>query len=832
MASSSNRLLAIFVCILSMPTFQDMFDSGFGNLKDFRTVKDGYKLYPKVHPSWKTSERKLLVVLETVDRVDIFENTFLSESVDPDRGNYRNSMRNIIPKILDAAWNQVNVYRGKEAEPTENPFALALVNFNATKTRDLETSEQASYNVVFAKRVLALIERLKPTHVVFSGATAYTSTLKLLDPKLVTSYSAVKRGWVEKVKYNDLEFKVTHTLDLEPLYNPNTKKNEVSDDEEDLADKFALADLFYFVSRNIANLLNGKHMYSTKKVVINPVYIDTIEKVDNLFALLQESKTIALDCEAKNLETYNNKITVIQFAVSKEEGYVLPIQHVKSPFSLEEQEYILKRLRKFLYDWNPANRKDLIVLNGKFDLRLLRGQLNIPVIYHRIWELNHAESLIDENVSLLSKSGSKVRVGTDYVMTSYQGLRNLCVLYENDFYYTAILSKEERTTLGSIAPDDPDALRYEAADVQLPFAIAEQQQRLANNIRYRPSFQSEELVSYGKAFRLNLLNQMSNTVHGISTMEQNGSPLDVKYLKSLLGKNSPLRKQLKEYREELEATPAVRKVEELIAGESGRKVSGIFGGKLVQKLFKLSKKDHQEYLFFDVLGLEPVRLTKTGKRAVDKAFIATYEHDHPEVKVFGLYTKVFKILSTYVVGWSKKMDSSLDSAADFCLRAAFGIVTTRRLSSFSPNLQQIPSRGPLAKIVKRAFAAPKGFLNIAYDLSAHEVRMWANQSGDEALAEAFRAGQRLRKQWIKNPTKEVSDELKQKGDIHIVNIHRFFKIWTDKSNPLRSAIKAVVFGAIYGKSAATLGKDLKKEKLESLASTKRELMKQIRTFKS
>ena len=817
-----------------MTTFQEMFDSGFGNLKDFKTIKDGYRMYPKVHPSWKTSDRKLLVVIETVDRVDIFENTFLSESVDPDRGNYKNSMRCIIPKILDAAWNQVNVYRGNAVDSVENPFSLAIVNFNCIKTRDLETSEQASYNAVFAKRILALIERLKPTHILFSGATAYTSTLKQIDPALVVGYSAVKRGWVEKVKYKDLEFKVTHTLDLEPLYNPNTKKNEVSDDEEDLADKFALADLFYFVSRNTANLLNGKHMYSVKRVKITPSYVDTMDKVDELFKLLESSKTIALDCETNNLETYHNKLNVIQFAVNKEVGYVLPIQHVKSPFSVEEQTVILKRLRKLLYDWNPANRKDFIVLNGKFDFRVIRGLLNIPVIYHRIWELNHAESLIDENVSLLSKSGAKVRVGTEYVLTSYQGLRNLCVLYENDFYYTAVVTKEDRNALGTMAPDDPQALLYEAADVQLPFAIAEQQQRIADNILYRPSFESEELVSYGKAFKLNLMNQMSNTVHGISTMEQNGSPIDVKYLKSLLAKDSPLRKQLREYREELEATPAVRKVEGMIAAESGRKVAGIFGGKLVQKLFKLSKKDHQEYLFFDVLGLEPVRLTKTGKRAVDKAFIATYEHDHPEVKIFGLYSKVFKILSTYVVGWSKKMEGSLDSAADFCLRAAFGIVTTRRLSSFSPNLQQIPSRGPLAKIVKRAFAAPKGFLNIAYDLSAHEVRMWGNQSGDAALAGAFKAGQLLRQKWIQNPTKEVADELKQKGDIHIQNYYRFHKIWIDKQRDAqkRNNLKAVVFGAIYGKSAATLGKDLKKERLDGLANTKRELMKQIRALKS
>ena len=40
----------------------------------------------------------------------------------------------------------------------------------------------------------------------------------------------------------------------------------------------------------------------------------------------------------------------------------------------------------------------------------------------------------------------------------------------------------------------------------------------------------------------------------------------------------------------------------------------------------------------------------------------------------------------------------------------------------------------------------------------------------------------------------VLKELKQKGDVHIQNVKRFFGIWIEKSNPLRDAIKAVVFG--------------------------------------
>lgn len=815
-----------------MPSFKELFDQELGQL-NFPSIEGGYNLKPKVHPSWKEKKRKLLFIVETVDRFDLKYHELLSTQANEDRGyHFWNQQRHIIPSVLDAAWEQVNVYRGNET-PKGNPYSIAVANFNAFKTRTLEPSEQIAYNKKFAHRMVSLIDRLKPTHVVFSGATAYTEVIKVIDPSLINKHSPVKRGWVEEIETrNGNKFIYTHTLDLEPLYNPSTNKDEV-DEEDGLADKFALADLFYLVSRNIANLLNDKVMYSAREVKIKPVYVDTIKKVDYLFdTILARATDIALDTETKNLESYNNSIYVAQFAVSKDKGFVLPISHPKSPFSESEQAYIKKKLRRLLEDPSEEGRKNFIVMNGKFDLRLTQAQLDIPVVYHHIHELTFAESLLDENVSLLAKGANKVRVGTTHVMTSYQNLANICVQYENDFYYTAKVSKAERGTLGSISPDDPDALLYEAADVQLPFAIYELQQERANNIRYRPSFDSEELVSYGSAFKTNMLYQMSATVHMMSAAERNGSPIDRDYLEYLNQKDSPVRKILAEAKAALEATDAVKKVESRLASNMGRTVGGLFGGKIAQKFFKLSKKDHQQELFFDVLGLEPVNTTKTGQRAIDKAFIAAYEHESPEVKLFGQYVKIFKLISSYVVGWSKKIGETLDSEADGCLRASFGLVTTRRLCSFSPNLQQIPSRGPLAKYLKRAFAAPYGYLSLAYDLSAHEVRMWANQSGDEALADAFRAGQKLRKAWIQNPTEDIAKELATKGDIHIVNIHRFFGVWVNKSDPRRSGIKGVVFGVIYGKSAKSVGNDLKKDRLNGVEAQIRDLKKQIAGLKA
>lgn len=133
------------------------------------------------------------------------------------------------------------------------------------------------------------------------------------------------------------------------------------------------------------------------------------------------------------------------------------------------------------------------------------------------------------------------------------------------------------------------------------------------------------------------------------------------------------------------------------------------------------------------------------------------------------------------------------------------------------NLQQIPSRGKLAKIIKRMFVADKGYMLLRYDYSAHEVRIWSIASGDMVLAESFRAGQKLRQQFIAAKTEEeraaIKKELKQKGDLHIQNVFRFFGKWVDKDDPLRDAIKAIIFGVLYGKSAETLGVDTKQSDL-------------------
>ena len=66
---------------------------------------------------------------------------------------------------------------------------------------------------------------------------------------------------------------------------------------------------------------------------------------------------------------------------------------------------------------------------------------------------------------------------------------------------------------------------------------------------------------------------------------------------------------------------------------------------------------------------------------------------------------------------------------------------TGRLSSSDPNLQNIPIRTDLGRRVRRGFIADPGNVLVSLDYSQIELRIVAHMADDEAMLDAFRAGQ-------------------------------------------------------------------------------------------
>lgn len=350
-----------------------------------------------------------------------------------------------------------------------------------------------------------------------------------------------------------------------------------------------------------------------------------------------------------------------------------------------------------------------------------------------------------------------------------------------------------------------------AMDVQSVYGMYLQQRRRAKAIRVIDPV-SNQPTSYLPFFERHFSTQMSATVHSLSSLEQNGSYVDTGYMQHLLGQHSPLKKILSDVQADSQKNELIQQANEMLLERKGVNSKGLFGKKPF--VFEWSKDEGKQLLFIELMRLKPLRLTKTKQPAIDKFFTAFYEKEFPEVVLFSRFQRATKLLGTYVRGWHRLIMSGLDSAKDHRLRASYDFlrVLTGRLSSFDPNLQQVPSRGELVKIIKRMFVAPKGFIGIRFDYSAHEVRLWSIIACDAVLAATFKVGQELRKEWIKNPTPETAAALKQKGDIHINNVFRFWGKWVDKNDPMRDAVKSVVFGVIYGKGPSTLAKDIKDTK--------------------
>lgn len=773
-------------------------------------LDNGYSILPQATRDWGSAERRILFVLESADGNDIRAGRMFAPTQGK-RGEEQNLMVATFPNVLEQAWNLYQEYLGNnslESGRAAPDFCVATTYFNACKYYHLKDYQRTNAMLSCAKRAIGIAERMKPTDVIICGDTA---AYYMLPQEADREILPFKRGWVVDRCIGKHECKVTTTLDIEQLYNVS------GDDEDDSGDDSSgPADLLYYVCRNWCNAFAGHHLHSIAHVKPNPVPVDTMDKFDKLYRRLVETdEPIGFDTETAGLEAYSNKFFTHQYAFDPSKAYVLFLDHPNTPFNATQLDIIKTKLAKFWAARSKKNRKLIVGMNLAFDLKVVRAQLNIPLVYHQMWDVAAGELLLDENIALFDRK--KWRVGMGTIKTTQGNLRAITTAYGNDYYWPKAqggsgpndFGKDNRATIGHLnITTDRSALSYCAMDAQGPLALRLAQLERADKIRLTKT------RTYRESFERHVSNQMSNTVHSISHMHQNGSHIDMPYMEMLASAESPLLKVKAAVNKELNTLETVADANKILLKAKKMRSTGLFGQ--ATSLFDVQKGDSLPVLFFNVLGLKPLKHTDTGQPSIDKKFLAEYAPTCREAELVADYRVAQKLHGTYVKGWLSKMKERLDCALDNCLRPSFGFfIVTGRLNSFDPNLQQVPSRGSSASIIKKAFVPRKNRVNMAWDFNAAEVRFAAVLSGDTNLAEAFLIGTRLRVAFIQSMNAEekagLTKRLKTEGDVHIANVKKFFGIWVDKNHPLRSAIKGVVFGALYGLSIKSLARDLELE---------------------
>jgi len=156
--------------------------------------------------------------------------------------------------------------------------------------------------------------------------------------------------------------------------------------------------------------------------------------------------------------------------------------------------------------------------------------------------------------------------------------------------------------------------------------------------------------------------------------------------------------------------------------------------RLAGEAFNIGSPKQLAQILFEKLKLPPVKRTKTGY-STDADVLEQLALGHPlPEKILGHRT-LAKLKSTYADALPGLIHPETGR-----IHTSFNqlVTATGRLSSTSPNLQNIPIRSELGRRIREAFVPQEGWRFLAADYSQIELRILAHLSGEEALMEAFR----------------------------------------------------------------------------------------------
>ena len=200
------------------------------------------------------------------------------------------------------------------------------------------------------------------------------------------------------------------------------------------------------------------------------------------------------------------------------------------------------------------------------------------------------------------------------------------------------------------------------------------------------------------------------------------------------------------------------------------------------EVFNINSPKQLGVILFEKLKIPGGKKTKTGYSTA-ASVLEKLEPDYPVIHKILEYRQYTKLKSTYADGLVNYIGS------DGRIHGKFHqtVTATGRISSTEPNLQNIPIRMELGRLIRKVFVPEEGYVFLDADYSQIELRILAHCSGDRHLIEAYRDAK----------------------DIHRITASQVFHVPFDEVTDLqRRNAKAVNFGIVYGISSFGLSEDL------------------------
>jgi DNA polymerase I len=199
--------------------------------------------------------------------------------------------------------------------------------------------------------------------------------------------------------------------------------------------------------------------------------------------------------------------------------------------------------------------------------------------------------------------------------------------------------------------------------------------------------------------------------------------------------------------------------------------------------FNIMSPSQLSKVLFEDLAIPYPKKVKDNKYSTSKDILDKIMDFHPIVSKILEYRTLAKLYTNYAVGLKAEVRD------DGRIHTIFTQTLTRtgRLSSISPNLQNIPARAEYSALIRKAFVPDENSKILSSDYSQVELRIFASMSKATNLINAF-----------------VNDE-----DIHTRTAADIFKVdMSSVTKDMRRTAKAVNFGILYGISSFGLSEDL------------------------
>ena len=392
------------------------------------------------------------------------------------------------------------------------------------------------------------------------------------------------------------------------------------------------------------------------------------------------------------------------------------------------------------------NSKVFLLHNAKFDLRFLYKYSIVP---NSVYDTFLAEAVLTTgygNDDILNLTSSNTGVGI-------LGLADLCMKYLN--------IDMDKTARGLIHKGSSySVIKYAATDV-----------------KYLEAIMNKQLVEIQK-FDLSAVVELENKVVKVfALMEFNGINFDKDIWNSVSSKTKEMLLNIEEECDKaLLNTPLARKYKAPIQGNlffsEKVRATNVNWGSSTQKL-KILKE----------LGLN---INSTSDKD-----LSVNINKHPIIPLLGEYNKYAKLVSSFG-----------DSVLDF-INPTTGkihpevrqVLSTGRISMKNPNIQQMPSHGDLAKLMRSAFIPQKGYKIVGGDYSGFELAIIAEYSKDPVWLDTLTSGGNLHSvlcaMTFDIPESEVKTPFPKKPSL-----------------TYRDVQKAVDFGLAYGMSKFKLSNKL------------------------